>query len=64
MRSWCDPQIEHLKCMYKCLSKCQTKFETNHLLEMNYFLEDQERVFLKVCVLVLKEKFHGSAHAH
>ena len=48
----------------KCLSKCHTKLETNHLLEMSYFLEDKERVLIKVCVLLLKEKFHGSAHAH
>ena len=31
---------------------------------MNYFLEDQERDLIKLCVLLLKGKFHGSAHAH
>ena len=31
---------------------------------MNYFLEDQERELIKLCVLLLKGKFHGSAHAH
>ena len=32
---------------------------------MNYFLGDQERDLIKVCVLLrVKGKFHGSAHAH
>ena len=66
--SWCDPQIGHLAKLYelrwKCLSKYQTKFETNHLLKMNYFLEDQKRDLIKLCVLLLKGKFHGSGHAH
>ena len=31
---------------------------------MNYFLEDQERDLIKLCVLLLEGRLHGSGHAH